>query len=267
MSHRILVLVPSVLLIASCATKPPQFDWFQEAEQFHAIPPPTEVSAKILSGFDAPSTSSPAVGDEILFALSLDSPVGVENWYLHMTIAEISEDRKRVGFALTVFDENGESLGTSQDRIKVHHLTTGIAAAAIKPKNPEVVANAIGSLRAVLTILQRNDILAPVLWKIVKKPPIVSILMNLGIRAEIAIGASQDWQSKIPESDWEIPTWRIPMVATLNDIQAINLSLVVIDPASPLNLSAGITSLVAVRPDGSGTRFRMHAIAARRHRD
>ena len=66
------------------------------------------MSAKILSGFDAPSTSSPAVGDEILFALSLDSPVGVENWYLHMTIAEISEDRKRVGFALTVFDPDAE---------------------------------------------------------------------------------------------------------------------------------------------------------------
>ena len=77
----------------------------------------------------------------------------------------------------------------------------------------------------------------------------------------------------LPVSRSVATTWSVPRGATrplrtllrldLNASPALRCSIVSIAPRAPYSAGAGIVSMVAVRPDGSGARLCLHLIVAR----
>ena len=248
-------------------------------------------SALPFTGFGALSEErEPRVGDEALYALILESPEGAEHWLMQLLVEAdtTSNDDGRVTIGITVRDlEGGEAAGASES-IRVKDLTTGLFSVAVKlhqaasaePAPAEVVPDGAGaggedkpgktakSVKSTLSLvkaLRRNRQLASMLWRAVEKPTLLSVLLHLGVTADVQLLSSEFFSPSPPLPEWGVESYRIPLKLDLNGSPSLLCSIVAVDPVAPLSVGGGIVSLIAQRPDAS-TRLTMQLLAARRGR-
>ena len=270
------VVAPVLLgLAAGCSSTKPSFEWFPSLAETHSFAAPA--SDSLLSGFDAPVEGvTPAPGDKALYALQLDTPEGTTRWLLLFAVEpEDPEQPGRVQLAITVFDADAKQLACTKDSIELRHLMHGLfpGAEALRDTQEavhhrlETVGDSLMAMLAFLNAIRDNEQLGQILWQVVQKPSVWSILVHLGVSTDITLSASEPWPHPLGPDAPDLPAYRVPMSIELNGTPALRCSIVVVRPWSPFAICAGITSVVAERPDDSGVRFRMRMVAARRAAD
>lgn len=269
-----------------------QIPWFESLAAYHEVAD----AAPALS--DLASRREPQVGDEVTYELTLDQSARSRRWTLRFVVVEVEPlDSAQPVPSSQGVDRDGESARFStartwmdiyvtdddparparvtRDSIRTDHLVTGLFFAAEVLErvlramagheeaeiDGEVFGNALGSFMAVMEVLQDNDELAPILWEVIEKPSVWSVVTQ-GVRLGLSMDVAKPWTTGIPEAAG--PAFRLPVSLSVNDQPALRVSALVVESRAPITTGAGILSLVAERPDGSGTRARMRLIGARR---
>ena len=92
---------------------------------------------------------------------------------------------------------------------------------------------------ALLQVVEDDDrVLSPLLWQVVEKPSIWSVVSNLGAQRRAAAALPRRHRSASPRcpSSPHTDTWRMPLSLYVNDEAALHVDLFVADsgrPASP----------------------------------
>ena len=122
------------------------------------------------------------------------------------------------------------------------------------------------ALMSYFSIVQRTAGLEDILFKLLDMPSLWSILRRGGVSANfrmesklIAPAAAADWN--LPAS---APLYHLPLVLELNRQPALNITLAVTAPQSPLLACGGIVGLVAVRPNDKERFLILRIVSARR---
>lgn len=129
---------------------------------------------------------------------------------------------------------------------------------------PKDLAEAVVSSIALLQVVQGDPVLSPLLWQIVQKPSVLSVLKNLG--ADVVIQpmfhATQQTGS-LREFGYEGAVWTVPMRLLVNDELALLTDLVVGAADAPLHTCGGIVGVHARHPRDATREFSMLLLAAR----
>ena len=82
-------------------------------------------------------------------------------------------------------------------------------------------------------------------------------MVHFGVHIDVKLSQSEPQPAGLSDPSWDVESYRVPLAMGINNTSALHASVHVVDPRRPMTLGAGILSLVAERPDGSGVRFRM----------
>lgn len=118
------------------------------------------------------------------------------------------------------------------------------------------LAGAGPALMSYFSIVQRTAELEDILFKILDLPSLWSILKRGGVSANFRMESKRI--APADPADWGLPVnaalYYLPLVLELNNQPALNITLAVTSPQSPLLACGGIVGLLAERP-GDKERF------------
>jgi len=263
-------------------------------------------AARLVAGFDSQDPSAPdSISETALFGLELDGRGAVERWLLlieakeppaagemHQKVSAPSGSfvypsrRRRV--KVTLFDGDGRQLAQSTVRVPWDFLCAGfvrscdLAKQLIDTKAAEVdyrgktltraeaarhMYGGFATLSAFLRIIKNNKLLSGMLWRVIDRPSIFSIIFNGGVR--LSLNAQLTAATPLPDRDLstelsKLPGYRTTMRLDANGSPVLNAIMWVTEPQSPYRLSGGIIVLEGFRPSDARVRFRMELLAARR---
>jgi hypothetical protein len=123
------------------------------------------------------------------------------------------------------------------------------------------------TLTAFLRIIKNNELLSSVLWRVIDRPSIFSILFHGGVT--LSLNAQLTAATPLPDADLtgelsKLPGYRTTLRLEANGSPVLNAIMWVTEPQSPYRLSGGIIVLEGFRPSDARVRFRMELLAARR---
>lgn len=256
-------------------------------------------AAAVLSGFDAPEPESPwRVGDQALFGLRLLTSGQEQDWLLHLRLAApIGAERSirwplRVNgqervynsrpapVELGVYDGAGRLLGSSSVLAPADFLATGFAAACdlvrvrqqampdavhgiafYEGLDVEPLARATVSAMALLRVVEDDPVLAPLLWQVLERPSLWSVLGSFG--AHLVVRPRFHAAVELPATSFGRP-WRVPLQLLVNDAPALLVDATVGPTSPPFGLVGGIVAAVARHPRDPGRTLMLRLLAARR---
>ncbi|MDF1798900.1 MAG: hypothetical protein P1V81_06970 [Planctomycetota bacterium] len=113
------------------------------------------------------------------------------------------------------------------------------------------------SLVSLFGLAQDDDLLADLLWSVVDKPNLLSLVLSLGV--DVALRAEFESAERVPDEDSPAPAfpglWRLPVSLWINEQLALELDLFVTRPAPPLAVTGGIVALEGRHPTRDVTLF------------
>jgi hypothetical protein len=122
----------------------------------------------------------------------------------------------------------------------------------------------IGALYAFLQVVQNNHVLRSILYEVVEKPSLLSIVLA---GFSVSLGIEPHFPLIEPIAD-PLPGvgrgYRLPIDLALNGAPALRMELLVVRPLSPLHICGGIIALRATHPTREEHRFAVWLISARR---
>ena len=184
-----------------------------------------------------------------------------------------------------VMDQHGQELGRSQPYLPRDFLGRGIADAcklvrtrgfrALRRKSSEgkdvygplnirPLAEATVSALALLQVVQEDSLLAPILWQVIEKPSVWSMVSNMGVDVMLRPKFNRVSSAASPISSVKTSTWRLPLSLEVNQRPALNLDLFVADSAPPLSLACGLLGAIARHPTEPNLDFSLLLLSARR---
>ncbi len=272
--HACALATSSLALIGGACAAPEassEFAWFDALAAAHQAEPPERLPAgwqRELVAVEA--DEAPQQGDALLYLVSLEEDGVRTELFVTVTVLGAAPANGLVPIEFAVHDAAGAALGAAQHEVDVVHLTNGVHAAAeellagrerLEPEELNPILAGVRSLQAVLAMVNDDSNLAPLLGRILDKPSAWSVLTQFGIDAAITL-------SRSVATTWSVPRGASRPLRTLlrldlNASPALRCSIVSIAPRAPYSAGAGIVSMVAVRPDGSGARLCLHLIGAR----
>ncbi|MEO6593696.1 MAG: hypothetical protein ABIP94_02965 [Planctomycetota bacterium] len=118
---------------------------------------------------------------------------------------------------------------------------------------------------ALLQVVQEDDVLAPLLWHVVQRPSIWSVVANLGARVVLRprFHAAAEAPSPVAGAG-PGPVWRVPMNLMVNDTLALQVEMLVGGAVPPFALCGGMLGATAHHPMQAGTEFSLILLGARR---
>lgn len=183
-----------------------------------------------------------------------------------------------------VADERGHPLGESRIEMPRDLLDKGFTAACQSMETPAwrrqrrnldtLYANidirpyveAMGALMAMLDVIAEDPTLSPILWQVVQKPSLWSVLWHFG--------ASVSVQPRFHDSIRAVPlpapfhagdaAWVVPITLTVNGAPALFCDVIVGSSARPFALCGGIVGAEARHPTDAGLTFSFRLLAAQR---
>ena len=258
--------------LAACGAIPlePDPEWFARVATWHSVPEHGALPAGWEAGLAAAGDLAiPQTGDRVLYLARLIGPEVHEELWVAITTLERADDERRVPLRFEVFESDGQLVGSAEHTIHGMHLTSGLHPAAqelarrarrLEPTELGPILAGLHSLRAILGLIEEDPNLSPLLWRVVRKPSLWSILTHLGVEPSIELGAAEV-AGLAPPAGASVAL-RTPIRLDLNDRPALRCSVVSIAPRAPYTTSGGILSLAAERPDGPRLRFELHLVAA-----
>ncbi len=278
-----------VLLLAACASAPPTP--LPEAAAITAAEFPG--AASLLTGF-APERQRSAwfPGETILYALRLERGSDVKRWLVRMTLLADKPDVPRDGvskltmhmdagnevtlmspylpFRVEVFDAAGAPQADSTVKVPYDFLRYSFLDAAGRLQEKPLtdagrnqVAGAHAALISFLGILQNDPVLANILWQVVDRPGVLSVIASLGVTIGLHAELEQATPATAHVPEWTRSAVTFPLVLTINDTRALDAKITATDPWLPLRMGGGIVQVEATRPSDPSVRFTARVLAAR----
>jgi len=257
----------------------------------------------LLRGFDYRLPAGPwHVGDEVLFGLRLRRDGDVRHWLLQLRVTEVeavdAEGKKlppvdwslRINgeietFAselcraeVVVMDERGKELGRSRPVLPrdflsrgmagacqlVHNRMRGRSASVRRKLDMRPLAEATVSAVALLQVVQDDSVLAPILWQVIEKPSLWSVVSSLGVDVMMRPSFHNATKADSPVPGLREPTWRLPIALEVNSTPALNLDLFVTDSTPPFTPAGGLLGATARHPTNPTLDFSLLLLSARR---
>jgi hypothetical protein len=183
-----------------------------------------------------------------------------------------------------VADERGHPLGESRIEMPRDLLDKGFTAACqameapanrVLRRNLEVLyatidvrpyVEAMGALMALLDVVTEDPTLAPILWQVVQKPSLWSVLWHFGA----AVSVQPRFHDAVRAVPLPAPfansdaAWVVPITLTVNGAPALFCDVVVGSSVRPLALCGGIVGAEARHPTDTGLTFSFRLLAAQR---
>lgn len=236
-----------------------------------------------------PPTSADRIedGDRILYGVELTKGGATRHWLVEVTVddAEFETGRTRSGgirrtlrLAVRVCDGAGNEVGREMVTVSREDLVFGLFSVCRGDERPRAEDDATLPFGAIppeitaklalmnmLTVIRRSEVLFGVLWEVIDKPSFFSVVSNLGVRVSVhtQFDAAEE-RAPFPLAGDDLPVYELPVELRLNDVPALRTKILVTEPRSPLNLSAGILAIDAFQPSDPDARVSIRVIAARR---
>ena len=272
MSVRRVSSFAAVLAFAACSAPPVAVDpgWFGRLGDSHGFAVPVRLPSAWRRELPAHALhAAPRAGDALLYLASLDDGDLLQR-FVEVSVLACDERSGSTRVRLAVFADGGEALGATEHALPTVHLTNGLHSAAeqlfagtarLEPEELNPVLAGVHSLQTLLSVIEDDPHLSPLLWRVVVAPSIWSVIAHFGVDASItlstAVRAGDGARDPIGSA------LRTPLELDLNGAPALRCSIVSVAPRAPYSAGAGIVALVAERPDGSALRFALELIAAR----
>jgi hypothetical protein len=125
------------------------------------------------------------------------------------------------------------------------------------------LARATVAAVALLQVVQEDGVLAPLLWEVVERPSLWSVVTSLGVRALLRprFHDAEPTPSPVAAAG---SAWRVPMTLLVNDDPALLTELYVVPSAPPFALCGGIVAAMARHPTDPSLELSLVLLAARR---
>jgi hypothetical protein len=227
------------------------------------------VIGKIMSEFEG---SPFAMGDSVRVRRA-----GVGDW------VRIDYDVVRV--AIELFDGDGHLLSSSEALMPELCLQYGLyeyielsqqgrdpfAAGALSyGEHGELMADddvrrAVSGWIAMMKLpefLQRDSGMEQLLWKLIERPSLLSIVANRGVQMEVGLNGKD--ARPVPSGSVYGPAYRVPVLLTLNNRPAVRCEIVVARGAPPLGPCNGLLAIDATHPSDPSRRIAVRLLAAQR---
>ncbi len=222
--------------------------------------------------------------DEIDAVDDRGEPLPPVHWELLVDGAPQRFTSAQAHVTATVTDRDGNRLGSSTSAVPRDFLVRGFGpacrpVAAALGRHPGIagsdafyaaietrpLAEAVVSAMAMLACVQRDAVLAEILWQVVQRPSWWSVVGNLGVSIVVrprfhATVAAAAPVAGLPHEG----LWRVPVELLVNDAPALDVELVVGTTRPPFVLGAGIVGAVARHPRDPSIEFSLLLLAARR---
>jgi hypothetical protein len=128
------------------------------------------------------------------------------------------------------------------------------------------VGGMVPALLSYVKVVNHTRGLEDILYKVVDKPSVWSVVRHVGVSANLSID-SKHFAPADPSS-WRLPAdtpaWFFPMQLELNRRLALVVTLTVTSPSPPLLSCGGIVGMLAERPGDPETYLTLRIISARR---
>ncbi len=255
----------------------------------HGIDPVTfPRSAEILDGFDAPGPDNvPVPGDEVLFGIAIDAPDERGIWYLRIRLLPPDMPRRtwrqpiRFGksrqevllesdlapIEVTLYDDALQVLYGGTTLIPEKFFSHGLML-TLRDKDapPDVVAQAWAymGIAAFAQALGQFEAFEHLVWKIVDKPPIWTMLTGVSLTLEFDDPISSTLAHPALLVAGTTQAVQVPMALVMNGRTALRLSVLAGPAIPPIGLCAGTLSIEGESPTRSEARVRAKLLAARR---
>jgi hypothetical protein len=263
-----------------------------------ALRPAGDFDALLVEGWqtELPAEARPRwrTGDALRYGLRLERGSEVRQWTVELTLLDGPDRRQAPGVLTTnvngtpvriesrpvritveVFDSAGKSLQRTESSLGDRILATGPAALcrlAVEPGGGpdrsgvpggrEEFARSVFGIVSLFEALQQCDALAPVLWEVVDRPSLLSVLFHGGV----SLTLRADLERIVPATAGICgsgPGWELPIAIHANGSPALAAKLVCVEPRRPLQLAAGILAVEAVCPSDASRRFSLRLLGLR----
>lgn len=268
---RALLPIACILLCACASTPRDDGDrsWFDRLAPHHATPDVRDLPAPWLRGVcGASDRAAPRAGDRLLFLARIVSPQGTEEQFVVLEASNGDAARSDVRIEVAVFARDGRPRGRSGHTIGRMHLTAGLHPAAcellsphrrLEPTETGPIVSGVIALREILRIVEEDDALSRLLWQVVERPSVWSVVRNLGVHPSLALGPVEVIADAPPGTGRVL---RTAISLALNGVPSLRCSVASVEPRAPYSVSGGILSLVAERPGDGNLRFELHLLSA-----
>jgi hypothetical protein len=203
-------------------------------------------------------------------------------WTVHVNGSPRAFASRQCRVTATVADADGAVLAQTAPQLPWQCLARGCAVAcwqvdravAGRPElrgtdglyahlDANLLAEAVVSTMSLVQVAQHDTVLAPLLWQVVQRPSLWSLVTGLG--AHIVVRPRfHECQALGDDRGGAGPCWRLPIDVAVNDTPALRAELVVAAADPPRALCAGIVAAVARHPVDPGIAFTAVLLAARR---
>ncbi|HLU40128.1 MAG TPA: hypothetical protein VK081_12150 [Planctomycetota bacterium] len=272
-------------LLAGCSYVEHDHGWAVRPARIaaaHAFPSSTRVH-----GVDPPAPPQRIPeGDCILYGIEFEKGDVRRDWLVHVEVedAEFEPRANRFGdrhaslrLAVRVTDETGAEVGRDVVTVSREDLLAGLVDACrgeshVVRGSTRLRADvaAVLALRNMLAVMRESEVLSDILWTVIDKPSLFSVIRNFGVRVSLGAdfeGAREAARMLLggdPPAGRVVPVHEVPVELQLNGVPALRAKVLATEPDSPLNLGAGIVGIDAFQPSDPAARVCIRVLAARR---
>lgn len=288
-------LLASALTVAGCTTPQSLEGWFADAAVRHDVNFDFPAAEAILKGFDEPRPNEELeCGDRALYGVRLAGEDFFVLFVVEGEVAEFSgsvihgiemetppgsdkppegahvsiEEPRNCRLVATLFDRDGALISRDSMVVASALFCTGLAAgcASVDDYAEEIRRKRLGAAARrtlmafaacdeFLSVVRRSDSLRPLLERAVAVS-LWSVLRRFSAKVSVRCRIRE----AVPHGDG----YRLPLTILVNDDPALDCSVFVTEPRSPLNVGAGVVSIVGVRPGEREPAVTLRLLAARR---
>jgi hypothetical protein len=215
--------------------------------------------------------------------LPVGEPLPPVDWTINVNGAPQQFQSRRARIQVTVHDHGGAVLGCSEPQVPRDLLANGFAAACdLVQRQRRAMPHTIGTdafyqgldlqplasatvcAVALLQVVQDDAVLSPLLWEVIERPSVWSVLRHLGAR--VVLRPRFHAAIEVPRPGPPAPrrAWQVPMTLLVNDAPVLLTELVVGEPLPPFALGGSLIGATARHPQDGEREFALQLLAARR---
>jgi hypothetical protein len=211
------------------------------------------------------------------------APLPAIDWTLNINGAPEQFHSRLCRVQATVHDQHGVVVGRSEPLVPRDLLANGFAAACElvvrqQRRRPHMVgtdgfyqdldlaplARATVCAVALLQVVQDDAVLSPLLWEVVQRPSLWSVLSHLGARVVLRPRFHAAVEVPASAASGAARAWQVPMTLLVNDQPVLLTELLVGEPWPPFALGGSLLGATARHPEDGGREFALQLLAARR---
>ena len=269
------------LAFAACASSPPRVEWEDSELDLESPAIDFVVPSGLESGLAKRRRPGPIrVGQHVLLASAIGGQGEQTIRFVRIRVLRVPDSsRKSLELEVRVHDHNGEVEST--DRVLVtEHLADGCVAAceaalarANEPKTAASgqaarraqgfgsngpIARGVFSLMDVLRVVNKTPTLRKLMWRVVQKPSLLSMIGGVRVSAGMSFRAALECRDPISAES----AYAFPLRLFVNGRAGLVCTVRCVDPSFPLRPCGGIVELIGRDPVSRERRLVIRVIGA-----